>query len=302
VRFGLALANKGPGVGAESLDAGAAVANRLGWQSVWVTDHLMVPNGPEAVEYGSMLEALISLTYVAARHDRVTVGTSVIIPAIRDAPQLAKELATLDLLSGGRLVVGVGVSDKGDLTEYTSAGKADRFDRRGAYVDESIALWRHLWAGRTEPFVGEFHTLTDYVFLPLPAQGAAIPIWCGGRSERALRRTAQLADGYHAAQTGPADLAARIPRLAQLTTETGRPMPTLSVRARVEFGASSRSVYTLNGSPAEMLSELHRFAEIGTDEIVLVFDAVAPDEVVTAVERFNDSVVVPFCEQAAVPT
>jgi probable F420-dependent oxidoreductase len=301
VRFGLTLPNMGPGVGAESLDAAAGVANHLGWHSVWVTDHLMVPSGAEAVEYGSMLEALTALTYVAARHDRLSVGTSVIIPAMRDAPHLAKELATLDLLSGGRLVVGVGVSDKRDLVEYTTLGKADRFDRRGAYLDESITLWRHLWAGRTDPFVGEFHTLSDYVFLPLPAQ-AAIPIWCGGRSERALRRTAQLADGYHAAQTGPADLAARIPRLGQLAAEAGRPMPTLSVRARVEFGPSTRSVYTLHGAPAKMLAELVRFAEIGTDEVVLVFDAVAPDEVAKAVERFHESVVLPFREQVAVPT
>jgi probable F420-dependent oxidoreductase len=294
MRFGLALANKGEGCGPESLDAGAGAAERLGWDSVWVTDHLMVPRGPEAGEYGVMLEALTALTYVAARHSRVTIGTSVIVPAMRDAPLLAKELATLDVLSGGRLVVGVGVSDKDDIDEYTNLGKAERFPRRGAYLDEAVALWRHLWSGRTDPYVGEFHTLTDFTFLPLPVQRGDIPVWCGGRSERALRRTAELADGYHAAQTGPADLAARAPRLAELTGERGRPMPTLSVRARVEFGPSTRSVYTLHGSTDDMVAELLDFSLAGAQEMLLVFDAVRPEDVEAAVERFHQSVIEPF--------
>jgi probable F420-dependent oxidoreductase len=299
MRFGLSLANKGQGCGPDSLDAGAGAAERLGWDSVWVTDHLMVPNGPEAGEYGVMLEALTALTYVAARHPRVTIGTSVIVPAMRDAPLLAKELATLDVLSGGRLIVGVGVSDTGDITEYTNLGKAERFPRRGAYLDEAIALWRHLWSGNTEPFAGEFHTVSDYTFLPLPVQGADIPIWCGGRSERALRRAAELADGYHAAQTGPDDLAARVPRLAELTGERGRPMPTLSVRARVEFGPTARSVYTLNGSKDSMVDELLRFSRAGADEMLLVFDAVLPEDVEAAVERFHQNVIEPFRARSA---
>lgn len=295
MRFGLALANKGAGAGPESLDAGAETAQRLGWDSVWVTDHLMVPDGQEAAEYGYILEALTSLTYVAARYEQLTVGTSVVVPAMRDAPLLAKELASIDVLSGGRLVVGIGVSDKDDIAEYTNLGKAERFLRRGAYVDEAVALWRHLWSGRTDPFVGEFHTVSDYVFLPLPVQGGGIPIWCGGRSERAMRRTAELADGYHAAQTGPKDLAARVPRLAELTGERSRAMPTLSVRARVEFGPSARSVYTLHGGADEMVAELLEFDRAGADELVLVFDATRPDDVAAAVQRFHNEVVEPFC-------
>jgi probable F420-dependent oxidoreductase len=294
MRFGLILANQGYGAGAESLDAGAAAVERLGWHSVWVTDHLLVPAGPEAAEYGSMLEALTALTYVAARYARVRVGTSVIVPAMRDAPLLAKQLATLDVLSAGRLTVGVGVSDRGDATEYANLGKADRFAGRGAYLDEAVALWRHLWAGRTDPFAGTFHTLTDFCFDPLPVQGAAIPIWCGGRSVRALRRTAALADGYHAAQTGPADLADRLPRLAELVEAAGRKMPVLSVRTRVRFDQPAGAVYTLHGAAEEMVAELLRFARAGTEELVLAFDAVRPEEVAAQVERFHETVVEPF--------
>lgn len=294
LRFGLVLANKGPGASAETLDAGAETVRRLGWHSVWVTDHLLVPRGPEAAEYGSMLEALTALTYVGARHPGIVLGTSVIVPAMRDAPLLAKQLATLDVLTGGRLVVGVGASDRGDAQEYANLGKSDRFARRGAYLDEAVALWRHLWAGRTEPFTGEFHTLTDFVFEPLPVQGAAIPIWCGGRSERALVRTATIADGYHAAQTGPADLRARIPRLVELTEQRGRPLPLLSVRVRVKFDQGPGSVYTLHGTAQQMVDEVLSFAEVGAEELILVFDATTPEEIVAAVERFHETVILPF--------
>jgi alkanesulfonate monooxygenase SsuD/methylene tetrahydromethanopterin reductase-like flavin-dependent oxidoreductase (luciferase family) len=159
MRFGLVLPSKGPHAGPDSLDAAASVCTELGWSSVWVTDHLMVPSGPEAEEYGSILEALSALTWVAARHEQLKIGTSVLVPAMRDAPLLAKQLATIDVLTKGRLVVGVGVSDAYDEIEYANLGKMDRFRQRGAYLDEAVALWRHLWSGNKEPFEGTFNTL-----------------------------------------------------------------------------------------------------------------------------------------------
>lgn len=299
MRIGLALANKGANAGAASLDAGAGVAERLGWSSVWVTDHLMVPPGDEADEYGTMLEALTALTYVAARHEQVTIGTSVIVPAMRDAPILAKQLATLDVLSDGRLVVGIGVSDAGDLTEYRNLGKEERFRDRGAYLDEAVALWRHLWSGRTGPFEGRFHTLRDYTFAPLPVQGADIPIWCGGRSKRALRRTAELANGYHAAQTGPDDLVERLPYLIALVEKEGRPLPSVSVRARVKFDQPASGVYTIHGTAEDMIGELLGFARAGTEDLIVVLEHDDPDGIVADAERFDAEVVQPFRERAA---
>ena len=98
MKLGLVLPTIGVGAGVEALDAAAAAASRLGWNSVWVTDHLLVPAGPEAEEYGCVLEATAALTWVAARNPDVRVGFSVLIPAMRDAPLLAKQLATIDVL------------------------------------------------------------------------------------------------------------------------------------------------------------------------------------------------------------
>jgi alkanesulfonate monooxygenase SsuD/methylene tetrahydromethanopterin reductase-like flavin-dependent oxidoreductase (luciferase family) len=289
--FGIILPNKGQGAGPELLDTACEAATAAGWRSAWVTDHLMVPRGPEADEYGVMLEALTTLAWAGGRFEDLVFGTSVISPAMRDAPMLAKELATIDVLLGGRLIVGVGVSDTDDLPEYTNMGKAERFTRRGVYVDEAIRLWRHLWSGSTEPFEGEFHQLAEFTFDPLPVQGAGIPIWAGGRSARALRRTAELADGYHAAQTGPNDLVERLPQLREALALTGRPWPFVSTRARVRFDKERRNVYSMSGTDQEVADEVAAFAAAGNDELILVFESHDPVSLAAEIARFRDSVV-----------
>jgi alkanesulfonate monooxygenase SsuD/methylene tetrahydromethanopterin reductase-like flavin-dependent oxidoreductase (luciferase family) len=256
----------------------------------------MVPRGDEADEYGTILEALNTLTWVGARHESLHLGTSVVSPAMRDAPMLAKELATIDVLLDGRLTVGVGVSDTDDLPEYTNMGKAERFKARGRYVDETIRLWRHLWSGSTEPFEGEFHRLEDFMFLPLPTRKADVPIWAGGRSARALRRTAELCDGYHAAQTGPHHLVERLPELRQAMDVTGRPWPFISTRARVKFGVEAGPVYALVGEPSDMVEEVRDFAGVGNDELIVVFEGHTPEELEAQMRRFADEVITPAAE------
>jgi probable F420-dependent oxidoreductase len=294
VRIGLILPSMGDGAGPASLDAAADIAQELGWASIWTTDHMLVPPGDEAREYGWILECLTSLAWVAGRHPSLRIGTSVVIPAMRDAPQLAKELATVDVLSGGRLTVGVGVGDRTDLPEWSNLGRGQRMDQRGAYLDETITLWRHLWAGRTDPFEGRFHQLTDYVFRPLPVQGASLPIWSGGRSERAVQRAATLADGYHASQTGPDDLRPRVPLLREQAQAAKRPMPTISIRSRVRFDRPPGPVYSLSGSAASMVRDLLAFDELGVAELVVVLGAVDPDELRALARRFDREVVAAY--------
>ncbi len=294
MQIGLILPTIGPRVNRDGLDAAAGAAIELGWTSVWVTDHLIVPNGPEAEEYGTILEALVSLSYVAARYESLRIGTSVIIPPIRNSALLAKQFATLDLLSCGRLIVGVGVADAGDLQEFRNLGQEARFKGRGALVDETIALWRHLWGGKTEPFEGRFHTLDDYVFAPLPPQGADLPIWVGGRSGRALQRVAELANGYHAAQTGPKDLAERLPLLRDLLEPLEKQMPTLSVRARVQPGEEPMGrPYALRGPVDQMRADVAAFAALGVEHLVLVLGETDSTRLIEKARWVNDNVLLP---------
>jgi probable F420-dependent oxidoreductase len=294
MRFGLILPTMGTRATADAVDSAAATAATLGWSSVWVTDHMMVAPGEEATSYGSILEALTTLAWIAGRHPSLRLGTSVVVPAMRDAPQLAKELATIDVLSGGRLIVGVGVGDRMDEPEWTNLGKVDRMSVRGVYLDEAIALWRHLWSGSTDAFRGRFHTLEAFLFDPLPAQAGGPPIWTGGRSEAAITRAATVCDGYHASQTGPADLHERWPRIQEQARAAGRKRPALSVRSRVRFDKPEGAVYSLHGSARAMVDELLAFDEIGVDELVVFFEPDADSRVDLAMQRFQEQVIQPY--------
>jgi probable F420-dependent oxidoreductase len=284
--YGLCLPNFPAGATPEGIEAGVAVAEQLGWSTVWTTDHLMVPIDA-ADEYGHIYEAILTLAWVGARHPRVRLGTSVIVVPQRNAVVLAKELATLDVLSGGRVIAGVGVGwSRG---EFANLGNADRFHVRGAYLDETIRLWRHLWSGSGEPFQGRFHAFEDFTFSPLPVQVGGLPIVVGGRSEPALRRAGALGDGYHSSASSPSQYGQRLPAVRAAAEAAGRPMPWLSARVRVEFEASTTD-YAMRGTPDEIAAEVRAFAELGVTHLALSFGTTDPSQLVAQAERFGRDV------------
>jgi probable F420-dependent oxidoreductase len=284
MQYGLALPSLGNDATREGIDAAAEIAERLGFADVWVTDHLLV-DASAAEDYGRIFEAITTLAYLAGRTSLVRLGTSVIVVPMRNAVVLAKELATVDVLSGGRLTVGVGVGWSG--AEFANVGVADRMSVRGAYTEEAIRLWRHLWSDATWPFHGRFHAIDDFVFGPLPVQGANLPIWIGGRQEAALRRAGRLADAYHSSQTPPGAYAARVPIIRAAAEAADRPMPLLSARLRVRMGAADASDgYALRGTPAEVAGELRAFAEVGVSHVLLAFPERDPEGLARACEQF----------------
>jgi alkanesulfonate monooxygenase SsuD/methylene tetrahydromethanopterin reductase-like flavin-dependent oxidoreductase (luciferase family) len=213
----------------------------------------------------------------------------VIVVPQRNAIVLAKELASLDGLSGGRVIAGIGVG--WSEAEFANLGMAERFAVRGAYVEETIGLWRHLWSGSALPFAGRFHQLSDYIFGPVPAQGADLPIWIGGRAEAALTRAGRLADGYHSSASSPEALAKRIPVIRAAADAGGRPMPVLSARVRVALDEPARAAeprpYALRGPGEEVAAEIAKFAELGFEHMALFFEVDTVDALVAAVERFD---------------
>lgn len=285
--YGLCLPNTGQLASADLIDAATALVDRLGWSTVWTTDHVLADRANRS-DYGQVFEALETLAWVGARYQRVRLGTSVIVVPMRNAVLLAKELATLDALSGGRVVAGIGV---GWLeAEFANLGVHDRFRVRGAYVDETIRLWRHLWSGSSEPFEGRFHSFDDFVFGPLPVQGAALPIVVGGASPAALRRAATLADGYQSTSTGPDGYERRIAQLHEAAAAGERPAPRLGARLRVQLDRPAGSRYSLAGSVDDMAAELRRFGSLGVSEVALAFDEPSADALLATIERFDREV------------
>ena len=266
--YGLVLPSLGDEANRDGILAAVELAEEHGFTDVWATDHLLIDHAG-AEDYGRIYEAITTLAWIAGRSRAIRLGASVIVVPMRNAVLLAKQLATLDALSEGRLIAGFGVG--WNAAEFANVGVAERFHERGAYTDEAIAVCRHLWSGSREPFHGRFHSFEDFFFQPLPAQGVNVPIWLGGRDERALRRVGRLADAYHASAASPSALAGRIPVVREAAQAAGREMPRLSGRARVELDAGAESFYTMHGSPAQVAADIRAFADLGVDHLALAF-------------------------------
>ena len=290
MEFGLALPNLGAGSSAEGIEAAADVAERLGYTTVWTTDHLVTDHAA-APTYGRMFEAILTLAHLAGRTKKVKLGVSVIVVPQRQAVLVAKELATLDVLSRGRVIAGVGVG--WNKIEMANVEMGDRFKVRGAYTDETIAVWRHLWSGSTEPFEGRFTHLTDFVFDPLPVQPGGPPIVVGGSSEPAYRRAGRLGDSYHFSVAAPAAVERRLPVVRAAAEAAGRPMPLVSGRARVRFDSKppEGEPYAMAGTAEEIATEVRAFESLGVSHLVLVLNETNIEKYVGTVERFHREVI-----------
>jgi probable F420-dependent oxidoreductase len=202
VHLGVILPNFGEGSSPAGVRRIAEAADELGFDSVWATEHIIV--GPEAVDpYGRVFAPLVTLAWIAGYTERVSLGTSIILAPLHHPVHLAKEAATLQQLSGGRLVLGLGVGWHED--EFRFLGVP--FLRRGRRGDEAVRCLRALWSGERE-FHGQYVTFEDATFEPLPEP--APEIWIGGSRAAALRRARELGDVWHPSSRSDPDHVRRV--------------------------------------------------------------------------------------------
>jgi probable F420-dependent oxidoreductase len=248
--FDASLGNSGAAAEAAAMGETARAADELGFRALWTSDHLLAPS--TLPQFARVFEPLMSLAFVASITQRVRLGTSVIVLPMRSPFVVAKQAATLDVLSNGRLILGIGVGSFAD--EYTNV-HAD-FRTRGARIDEMIALFRHLWSGRRTSFTGRFYGFEDGVFDPLPVQGESLPLLIGGRSDAALRRA-----GRHAA-------------IWQTTTAGPDLFPSLVAKIRAEPGGENvevGSVYAFKDSIADAQATVREWEGAGAQHLSVNF-------------------------------
>jgi probable F420-dependent oxidoreductase len=241
MKFGLAFASS---IGTEP-DTALELCRRaeaLGFESVWGGEHVIRPASITSpypyTEDGAMPgdaetpipDPLIWLAYVAAAAPTVKLGTCILIVPQRNPLVLAKELATLDYLSAGRVELGIGVGWLEE--EFTALGVP--WERRGARTDEYVAAMRALWAGPEAEYHGEFVDFPPATCSPRPVRGS-IPILVGGDTPAAVRRAARLADGYFPGSSDEAELARLIGKLAEEAEAEGRDPAAIEIS--VIFGA-----------------------------------------------------------------
>ncbi|MCI0829617.1 MAG: TIGR03619 family F420-dependent LLM class oxidoreductase [Chloroflexi bacterium] len=238
MKYGFTLPGRGQLATPERLGIIARKGEELGFDALLTGDHILVPKNIKSVypyteggEFpgspsGESMEQITLLSYIAGQTTQIRLVTSVLIVPHRNPLIAAKSLATLDVLSGGRLVVGVGV---GWMREEFQALGLPPFEERGAVTDEYIRAFKVLWTEDDPSFEGKYISFDDISFLPKPVQKPHPPIWVGGESRPALRRTAELADGWYPLGSNPTfpmgtpeQLKAGLDRLAEYAKRFGR--------------------------------------------------------------------------------
>jgi probable F420-dependent oxidoreductase len=238
-----------------------------------------------------MLEAVTTLAFVAAVTTTIRVATSVLVIPYRNPIHLAKELATVDRLSDGRLTVGLA---SGWLeSEFRVLGAP--WERRGEYTDEAIRLMRTLWRTETPEFKGEFFSISGMRFGPRPSSGT-IPIWIGGLSKRAVRRAIELGDGWHGSRLRPHEVAERLGWLREIAQRTGRSLSGFALSHRLYIGFADRWTETggyiegILATPEALADYLNQYAELGIEELLITPLAADKDALREFLDRFEREV------------
>ncbi len=269
--LGAHLPNQGPLATREAVTTFCREAEKAGIASLWVSDHVIFPRTATG-SYPSgrfphspdraYLEPVITLTAAAMCTERARLGASVFILGHRHPVVMAKMLTSIDALSGGRLIVGVGVGWWKE--ELTILGAP--FEKRGKQGDEAIKVFKALWTQDNPSFDGEFFTFRDLGFAPKPVQKPHPPIWVGGDSPGAFRRVVTLGDGWHATSKTPAQLKDALGRLREAADKAGRKFDTVAISLR--FGLTDAML--ANGA-REAIDTLGEYKRLGLTHILLEF-------------------------------
>lgn len=239
MKFGIVFANTGPAARGEYAAGFARAAEASGFESMWTVEHVVVPAGYESSypyspdgrmpggEDVDIPDPLIWLSYVAAATETLRLGTGILILPQRNPVILAKEVATLDLLSAGRVELGIGVGWLRE--EFDVLGVP--FDRRGARTDEYIEVLRALWREPEAAFSGEFVQFERAKSFPKPVQPGGVPIVVGGHTPAAARRAGRLGDGFFPAGGGLDELPALLTEMRAAAAAAGRDADAIEVTA-----------------------------------------------------------------------
>ena len=276
-------------------------AEALGIDSIWLSDRIVSPI--------VSMEPIVALAFVAARAPKMKIGTSVLALPLRNPTVLAKEIATLDFLSNGRVLPAVGLGTE-DEREFEATGSV-RSERAGR-TDEAIKVMRLLWSEDNVTFHGKYFTLNDVTIRPRPARHPELPpIWIGGRAEPALRRVARVGDGWLVSQATPGEVAEGIVKIkgwldeyereieddhygtlfsyciADSREEAERIAEPYTLRRRTDVKLRELSAF---GTARDVVEMLDRFIEPGSSKFV-VRPACPPEMMMEQLELLGQEIV-----------
>ena len=280
MKLGVALPAAGAWATPDNQVRVAQRAEALGYHSLWVFQRLLyaltpkndyppMPGQPWPKAFQRAVDPIVTLAYVAGATSRIRLGTSVLITAYYTPIMLAKQLATLDLVSRGRLDVGLGIGWSRD--EYEASGVP--YERRGKRGDEFIACLKTIWTSEQPEFHGEFYTLPRSIVEPRPVQKPHPPITIGGYGPTVIRRAVTLGDGFNGGNVPLAQVAPLVAQIKDAARAAGRDPDALHVVSRGSYlvhdapqGVGRRPLW---GSLDEIREDIARYAEAGLTELFL---------------------------------
>ena len=251
MRIGIHLPHIGRKAAPEAIRRAAIQAEELGFADAWSSEHIIIPKGapypPSAIFY----DPVLTLTWAAAHTKRIGLGTSVLVLPMRHPLPLAKELATLQNLSEGRLILGAGVG----WLEAEFAALGMPFHERGRRTDEGIAMMRAVWTQDPVTFRSKYIAaeINEMTMAPLPVR--PIPIWFGARSEAAYKRTVRIGDGWHGSQLRPEEAAPIVKRL-----RAERPEPEFTISMRLHWNGKDQG---------ELRERVAAYAAVGVQHVMI---------------------------------
>ncbi|MGI9423246.1 MAG: TIGR03619 family F420-dependent LLM class oxidoreductase [Hyphomicrobiaceae bacterium] len=313
MRFGVNTAPRGLMVSREAYMTTAQSAERLGYDFLSVSDHVVVPRANDS-DYpyaedakwtggasGFSIEMLTALTFLVGCTERIKLLSSVMVVPHRPALLTAKMLASMDLLSNGRMRVGVGA---GWLREEFEALETRPFDARGKVTDEFIEAMKVLWTQDAPSYAGEHVRFSNVVFLPKPIQKPHPPIWVGGESAPALRRTVKLGDVWYPGAGNPKwrldtpeRLKSRVAKLHEFAEKENRDPASIAIAYLwfnpVSFEAqpghdTARRMFS--GRAEDMVADVAALKEVGVSHINLTFGGETTADMQHTMQRFADEV------------
>ena len=314
MNFGFGIPIRGPLANMESISEIVKGGEELGFNIVTVSDHIVVPHSIKSTypynesgefagqeEGGACLEQLTTLMAIASVTKNIRLLTSVMVLPHRSPIMTAKILATIDVLSKGRLTLGCGV---GWMREEFEAISAPNFDERGQVGSEYLKIFKELWTNENPSFSGDYESFNNIFFAPKPVQKPHPPIWVGGESAPALKRAASLGDCWYPIGSNPRfpldnrdRLQARISRLHGFAEEFGRDPNEIDLAYSAswfETSPNQKREKWFIGSPDEVTEDIAQIKELGVNHLVLSFPGTSTSEILDKMSYFSDKVMPQF--------
>ncbi len=309
--YGFYLPNSGASAEPGALASIARTGDRLGFYCMVMPDHILQPNQVDSTYpysvTGDILEAgqsgdgewpeqITTLAYLAGITERIRLVTSVMIVPYRNPILSAKMLATLDMLSKGRLILGAGV---GWMEEEFELLDAPPFAERGAVTNEYLRAFIELWTKDDPKFEGKYVNFSGITFLPKPVQKPYPPIWIGGQSKPAIRRAAQIGNAWHpvgaipATPLEPEELAQNLVTLREYASKAGRDPSEIQVSMKAplyDAGNSGGPRRRFTGSVDEVCQDVQTYADVGVTHLIFDFRTADPRETEDRMARFAEQV------------